>query len=178
MGASWWRIVTYLMELNMSSLNTAVKKVFEERSKFVIIGLTGRTGAGCTTTGELLEKSFQDFSPPLVNSSENMNEEDRQYQVSLNYLKVKWPKFFLLRAADVISSFILEGSFTEFKNKFCMLNENISSAKFEQDYEITLPDSLKEFITNNNGEIIITLNEGNIPPLRINKTYQSLIYTK
>ena len=119
----------------MSSLNTAVKKVFEERSKFVILGLTGRTGAGCTTTGELLEKSFQDFSPPLVNSSENMNEEDRQYQVSLDYLKVKWPKFFLLRAADVISSFILEGSFTEFKNKFCMLNENISSAKFEQDYE-------------------------------------------
>lgn len=98
----------------MSVLNEAVKKVFDERSKFVVFGLTGRTGAGCTTTAELLTKSFSDFSAPLPVACSNMSSLDRQYKVSYDYLKNNWGKFISVRAADVISSFILEHDFDDF----------------------------------------------------------------
>ena len=95
----------------MSTLNAAVKKVFEERSKFVVFGLTGRTGAGCTTTAELLAKDFTEFSAPTPAVCSQMRSSDRQYKVSYDYLSNNWASFVSVRAADVISSFILEYDF-------------------------------------------------------------------
>ena len=40
----------------------AISNIYAEREKFIIIGLTGRTGSGCTTVSEILEKeNFKDF---------------------------------------------------------------------------------------------------------------------
>lgn len=98
----------------MSGLNEAVKKVFDERSKFVVFGLTGRTGAGCTTTADLLAKEFTEFSAPTPVVCSKMSSSDRQYKVSYDYLSHNWASFVSVRAADVISSFILEYDFDEF----------------------------------------------------------------
>ena len=38
--------------------NAAVEKIFGERKDFIIIGLTGRTGCGCTTVANLLSEKF------------------------------------------------------------------------------------------------------------------------
>ena len=35
--------------------NEKISKLFLERSKFILIGLTGRTGSGCTTAANILE---------------------------------------------------------------------------------------------------------------------------
>ena len=34
----------------------ALAGIFSERNKFILIGLTGRTGSGCTTASNILEK--------------------------------------------------------------------------------------------------------------------------
>ena len=35
----------------------AIRNIYDEREKFIIIGLTGRTGSGCTTVSKLLENN-------------------------------------------------------------------------------------------------------------------------
>jgi len=55
------------------------------------------------------------------------------------------------------------------------LNIKPGEGQFTSTENTIIPDFL---ITNNEGEIIITLNEGNIPPLRINKTYLGLLSRK
>ena len=37
-------------------LNKAVDNVYKGRERLIILGLTGRTGAGCTTVAKILEK--------------------------------------------------------------------------------------------------------------------------
>ncbi len=39
----------------MANTETAINKLYEEREDFIIIGLTGRTGAGCSTVSKILE---------------------------------------------------------------------------------------------------------------------------
>lgn len=126
----------------MNSLNLAVKKVFDERSKFIVFGLTGRTGSGCSTTAELLANDFDGFSPPAQINCEKMTESDRQYNICHEYLKNNWGRFFVIKAADVISSFILEHSFDDFLRSYLSVlkdpNINIDhhlneyKAKFEK----------------------------------------------
>ena len=34
----------------------AIKSLYSQRDKFILIGLTGRTGSGCTTVANILSK--------------------------------------------------------------------------------------------------------------------------
>ena len=48
-------------------LNKAVDNVYKGRERLIILGLTGRTGAGCTTVAKILEK--EDIDPWLKDIS-------------------------------------------------------------------------------------------------------------
>lgn len=125
----------------MNSLNEAVRKVFDERSKFIVFGLTGRTGSGCSTTAELLNRDFENFSPPPPNTCEMITESDRQYNVCFEYLKKNWGSFFVIKAADVISSFILEHDFDDFFQTYLTILEDANTNfdehfnKFRKEFE-------------------------------------------
>lgn len=102
----------------MDLLNMAVKKVFDERSKFIVFGLTGRTGSGCSTTAELLANDFDGFSAPAQINCGKMTESDRQYNICYEYLSANWGRFYIVKAADVISSFILEHGYEDFLRSY------------------------------------------------------------
>ena len=70
----------------------AVEKLFSERKDFIIIGLTGRTGSGCTYVSKYLSQSFEDLQPPKADSvsKKDMDCENRQYQIVYDYAKENW----------------------------------------------------------------------------------------
>lgn len=39
-----------------------VSKIYENREKFIIIGLTGKTGSGCTTISKILKDGYKDYN--------------------------------------------------------------------------------------------------------------------
>ena len=61
--------------------NTVVDRVFKLRQNFVIIGLTGRTGSGCTTVAEKLstkewfdlKSNYQDVNPGPIDNEVRKN---------------------------------------------------------------------------------------------------------
>lgn len=62
-------------------------QLYSLRNTFSIIALTGRTGSGCSTIAEILEKGFDDAvypSPDLFNSHHNSY---RKYKIVYNYAK-------------------------------------------------------------------------------------------
>lgn len=97
-----------------SAQRLAVETVFSEREKFIVFGLTGRTGSGCTTAASLLERDFNTFSAPMPACPGSMDLEERQYRIVHRYLSKSWSKFQTIRASNVISSFILEHDFDLF----------------------------------------------------------------
>lgn len=103
--------------MNKSSTRQACEAVFQERRKFIVIGLTGRTGSGCTTTAELLSKSnFEEFIAPDPHSSSTFeNDKQRKYNICFNYLKNNWASFYHIKFSNIISNFVLEDSLDNLK---------------------------------------------------------------
>lgn len=96
----------------MSDVSSATKRLFQETAKFVVIGLTGRTGSGCSTAAQILAEE----SPPIPETSrlyENPNDQ-RKYRIVRKYIKSNWKPFICIQVRTIITGVILELDFSEF----------------------------------------------------------------
>lgn len=108
--------------------NSAIERIFAERKDFIIVGLTGRTGCGCSTVAKLLCKNFDELQPPTPSSSVSIA--DRQYKNLYEYAKSTWTPFRLIEMKHVIFTFILE-------NDFHSLAEFISKTFSKKDIDLS-----------------------------------------
>lgn len=84
-----------------------IKKIFEARENFVILGVTGRTGSGCSSLSNILSKEIEQINfpePELELDSSNK----RRYRIAYNYVLKNWQTFYWIKVKDVIASYILE----------------------------------------------------------------------
>lgn len=98
----------------MASKPEAIKSIYRQREKFILIGLTGRTGSGCTTVSKILSKN--DISELDLRSYKTCaydNADERKYSVIYRYMKEgkKWKPFTVIEASSVIFSYILQGTY-------------------------------------------------------------------
>lgn len=102
----------------MSNSSDAVNTIFKERSDFIIIGLTGRTGSGCTTASNILsQKEFSDLALHTPKDCNFQDNDERKYRLLHNYAKENWFPFKVIEMSIVLSSFVYEkgfGSIVEF----------------------------------------------------------------
>lgn len=98
----------------MSILQECIEQVFDERRNFIVIGLTGRTGSGCTATANLLASSFTDLNLRKPTQSNFGNNDDRNYAILFDYGSIYWKPFTIIRVSNVISTFLLEKRYTDF----------------------------------------------------------------
>lgn len=113
-------------EHDSATLDNALEKLFDERKDFIIIGLTGRTGAGCTTAANILTKNFDELYLPKPDNNNINNNEDRKYRILYNYCKQNWEMFIKIEMRNIITSFLLEEDYKSFK-QFIESNKNISN---------------------------------------------------
>lgn len=92
----------------------ALRNVFDERRRFVVLGLTGQTGSGCTTAASLLADTFESMSAPRPLDGNFSNDEERKYRILYEYLSKNWDSFYHIQLRDLISTFILEDGFQRF----------------------------------------------------------------
>lgn len=90
----------------------AIDNIYEEREKFIIVGLTGRTGSGCTTVSKILSTEiFEELNLHEPKTTDFDTNEQRKYQIVYSYIKQHWSPFFRISMTDVIFSFIIQESF-------------------------------------------------------------------
>lgn len=116
-----------------------ISKVFLERNKFAVIGLTGRTGSGCTTAATILESGNQN-TPELKEITykgkaffEDLNE--RRYSVIKKYYDTNKKAFFSIKVSDLISAYILT---KEIDTVFDFIKEHSSEQINESNLSATL----------------------------------------
>lgn len=89
-----------------------MQTIFDEASNFVLIGLTGRTGSGCSTTANLLASIDLDLPDAL--SVNHHGNELRKYRIIKNYIEHNWNPFICIKVSDVLARYILELNFAQF----------------------------------------------------------------
>jgi deoxycytidylate deaminase len=93
---------------------TGLDSLYSLRSRFIVIGLTGRLGSGCTTVAELLTNdNFHDCNFPKPTLGINPTNEDRKYRIAYEFLEQNWKPYTLIRASDAITSYLLKKDIAE-----------------------------------------------------------------
>ena len=92
----------------------AIKSLYSQRERFILIGLTGRTGSGCTTVSNILGKdSMEELDLRSYKTRDYNSADERKYSVIYRYMKEgnKWKRFRVIEASSIIFSFILEETY-------------------------------------------------------------------
>lgn len=88
----------------------SLSKLFLERSKFIVIGLTGRTGSGCTTAASIMQGDDPDV-PDLAGlryKGRSFYEglDAKRYDILSRYARKNWKRFFSIKVSDLISAYL------------------------------------------------------------------------
>jgi deoxycytidylate deaminase len=87
---------------------SGIDKVFEHRKNFLVIGLTGRTGSGCTTAAKILATpSFASLALPTVQNPPRSHE-DRKLRIVRLWAETHWRPFVTISATAVILALALK----------------------------------------------------------------------
>ncbi|WP_202710313.1 dCMP deaminase [Sporosalibacterium faouarense] len=109
----------------MSCSSDAVNTIFEERSDFIVIGLTGRTGSGCTTVSKILsQNNFNKLALKTPKDCDFTENEQRKYRLVYNYAKCNWTPFRVIEMSTVLASFVFQEGYSPIK-KFINEQKNI-----------------------------------------------------
>lgn len=93
----------------------AIDTIYDEREKFIIIGLTGRTGSGCTTVSEILKtEKFENLWLREPQTTNFDSAEERKYQIIYSYAQKHWDSFLRISMTDMIFSFVCQYTFPDF----------------------------------------------------------------
>lgn len=94
------------------NINDAIHQIYKHRENFIIIGLTGRTGSGCSTVASLLSKKKSELNIPKPTSKKTP--EEIKDHIIYNFSMHNWPIFQKIEIKNVITSYILEQNYDTF----------------------------------------------------------------
>lgn len=118
----------------MSSESEALQRVYAESSEFIILGLTGRTGSGCSTAANILSSSK--INIPEESSIYSGENDRRKYNLVRSYIGDNWNPFITIKVRDVITGILLELNYAE-------LTELIASVLEKNNAEVS--DAISSF---------------------------------
>ena len=87
---------------------SGIDRVFEHRKNFLVIGLTGRTGSGCTTAAKILAtQSFASLNLPTVKNPP-LSHEDRKLRIVSLWARTHWRPFVPISVTALILALAIE----------------------------------------------------------------------
>lgn len=95
---------------------SVVKQIYKLRRDFLLIGLTGRTGSGCTTVADILRT--EDFNI-LKSKHKDINDsvwdnDSRKSRIVYRYMREHWHPFVCIKASNVIYYYALMLEYEDF----------------------------------------------------------------
>lgn len=87
----------------MGFYNDALSKIYSEDDDFLIIGLTGRTGSGCSTVSNILSSKLSEIKHSLFSGDFPKSNEERKERILFKYFSVSWNPFIKIQASSILT---------------------------------------------------------------------------
>lgn len=104
------------MEYNFAGANhyKTIHTFLDSRKDFIVLGLCGKTGSGCSTAADILQMTFEQMNLPKPGDNCKDGIEAHEYRVLHTYANVHWKPFYRIKTSALITAHILEKSEEEF----------------------------------------------------------------
>lgn len=122
-----------------------VKKVFNQRSDFIIIGLTGATGNGVSRVAEILANDFEGINLREEPSRDKDAIERLEYKNIYQFAKYNWNRFDVIKVRDIIFTYILENMNTYQYFQQDIGCDILASSEFQSRCYLGLEDQMEKF---------------------------------
>lgn len=96
--------------VNVNAQRLYITEMLKQHEEFLVIGLTGRVGSGCSKAADILGSSFSEIGlPPIYPGDMGLaDDRERDRRILYRYAKHHWLKFDVIRVRTIITSFLLE----------------------------------------------------------------------
>lgn len=118
-------------------MSEAANELYRHRRNFIIIGLTGRTGSGCSTVANAMASELDqlNFTDPAESDSDHY--EDKKKRIIQEYISKNdnWQPFYTIHVRDIISTFILECKYEEINGYLTSLDMNFDLKELKEEID-------------------------------------------
>lgn len=106
---------------NTNYLKSAVAKIYGDEDDFILLGLTGRTGSGCSTAAKLLQSPKGQIKHSLFDGNAPETNEQRKERIVFRHFSATWTPFLLIQVRSIITTFLLDEDVAKVSEKFSHL---------------------------------------------------------
>lgn len=99
-----------------------IQQAFDSRKNYIVIGLCGKTGAGCTTAAQILHASCEDLHMKQYQAqgtSFDAAYEQREYQILRRYAEQNWIPFEIVKSSALLTGHVLQYAPEMFADFLC-----------------------------------------------------------
>lgn len=89
-----------------SYLKSAIDSLYSEDDDYIVLGLTGRTGSGCSTLASILTSEARDIKNSLYTGNNPSSNEERKQKIIHKCFESTWKKFTLIQVRSIITLLI------------------------------------------------------------------------
>lgn len=149
-------------------MSTKLDQLYSLRKNFTIIGLTGRTGSGCSDLAEVLSKKFDEISNIRKPSDLDESVFQRKYAIAYNYTNENWKQYKVIEYKKVLLLILLPKLYSNPSNTLLFdffryrLKDETPKEKI-----IKIKDQIQKLIINNEILIKEIMNIGNLQSLKL-----------
>lgn len=144
-----------------------ISKIYGDDDDFVVIGLTGRTGSGCSTVANILSSKKHEIRHSLFSGHNPKDNVQRKQKVIFNCFKHNWEPFITIQASTVLLMMLSEVSIedsgvfigrsgdlkADTAKKTTDILKSIRDQKFDLDDISSLRRFYTEFLPEKNSEL-------------------------
>lgn len=109
---------------NTNYLKSAVARIYGDDDDFIVIGLTGRTGSGCSTVAKILQSKQEEVRHSLFSGNDAATNEQRKERILQRYFNATWKPFLLVQVRSIITTFLLDCDSQVIMREFGVLFES------------------------------------------------------
>ncbi|AZB52471.1 hypothetical protein ABFO19_00710 [Xanthomonas citri pv. glycines] len=102
-------------------LKSAIAKIYGDEDDFILLGLTGRTGSGCSTSAKILQSPKDKIKHSLFNGNSPETNEQRKERIVYRHFAATWSPFLLIQVRSIITTFLLDEDVNDVSEKFSHL---------------------------------------------------------
>jgi len=93
---------------NTNYVKSAVSRIYGDDGDFIVLGLSGRTGSGCSTVAKILMSDRDNIRHSLFSGRDARTNEQRKERILLKHFNADWTPFLLIQVRAVITTFLLD----------------------------------------------------------------------